>query len=92
MMIYDHGVSGWGWAAMSLHMVLVWGLVIAVIVLIVRTLTKTSAQPHSGPEASASADRLLAERFARGEIDEDEYRQRLAIPRGADRPMASFEP
>ena len=34
--------------------------------------------PHraDGPE---SGERVLAERYARGEIDEDEYRRRLAV-------------
>jgi putative membrane protein len=29
----------------------------------------------------AGAERMLAERFARGEIDEEEYRERLAVLR-----------
>ena len=37
----------------------------------------------SGPRP-ASAEQVLAERFARGEIDDEEYRQRLATLRGAD--------
>ncbi len=35
--------------------------------------------------AAASAERTLAERFARGDIDEKEYRARLEVLR-ADRP------
>ena len=35
------------------------------------------------PSAPPAPERLLAERFARGEIDEEEYRRRLAVLRGA---------
>lgn len=40
--------------------------------------------PGDYGSASATAEDLLAQRFARGEIDEDEYRQRLAILRDRD--------
>lgn len=36
--------------------------------------------PH---EDRASGERVLAERFARGEIDEEEYRRRLSVLREA---------
>lgn len=35
---------------------------------------------------SPTAEHLLAERFARGEIDAEEYRRRLDVLRGADGP------
>ncbi len=35
-----------------------------------------------GPGARASADSVLAERYARGEIGEDEYRERLEVLKG----------
>ncbi len=39
--------------------------------------------PPSGPAPSATdAHRILDERFARGEIDEDEYRRRRDVLRG----------
>ena len=42
--------------------------------------------PPQSAEALPSPERLLAERFARGEIGEEEYRQRVAVLRGADQP------
>jgi putative membrane protein len=36
---------------------------------------------YAPPEDRASGERVLAERFARGEIDEDEYRRRLSVLR-----------
>jgi putative membrane protein len=59
--------------------ILVAGIVIALIVLAVVTLVRHySAQPAQSamPTAATSAEELLAQRFARGEIDEDEYRRR----------------
>jgi putative membrane protein len=40
------------------------------------------AQPGPSPRHYPTPDQILAERFARGEIDEAEYRQRLATLRG----------
>ena len=43
-------------------------------------------RPPWAPPTQASPEQLLAERFARGEIDEEEYRRRLQVLRaeGAD--------
>ena len=86
---YGSGMSGWGYALMTVSMILFWGAVIFGIVLLVRYFGR-SGQPPAAPPQSAegppSPERLLAERFARGEIGEEEYRQRLAVLRGADQP------
>ncbi len=71
MFWYGDHASGWGWALMSIGMVLVWGLVITGIVLLIRSVASSRNQPSQTPE------QLLAERFARGEIDQDEYFRRL---------------
>lgn len=73
----DHGIGPWGYVLMSLNMLVFWGLIAAGIVLVVRYLGRSG--PAAGP---GSAERILAERYARGEIDEQEYRQRLAVLRG----------
>ena len=78
----NHDLSGWGWVAMMLSMVVFWGLLITLAVVLVRGLNRT-AGPADAPRPSP--ERLLAERFARGEIDEDEYRRRLTTLTGADR-------
>ena len=74
-----HGMNGWGWFAMSLGTLLFWGLLIAIGVLLFRTLNRGSGQVHTS--GRPQPEQLLAERFARGEIDEDEYRRRLAVLR-----------
>ncbi|MEV7238805.1 hypothetical protein AB0N06_34310 [Streptomyces sp. NPDC051020] len=74
---------------MTVIMVLFWGLVIAGLVALVHYLTSTHRSHQAGlPPPSAEsrqgsrrAEDLLAERFARGEIDEDEYKRRLALLR-----------
>ncbi|MER6216964.1 SHOCT domain-containing protein [Streptomyces sp. NPDC001272] len=89
MMWYDGGWGWGGWFVMAVFMVLFWALVIAAIVALVRHFS--GAHPGRQPGWSASADEpgwgsrraedLLAERFARGDIDEDEYKRRLAVLR-----------
>ena len=66
---YDGGWGSGDWIAMVGMMVVFWGVVVALVVWAVRTLRSASHTPHA-PE------RILAERFARGEIDDDEYRRR----------------
>ena len=80
---YGSGMSGWGYALMTVSMVLFWGAVIAGIVLLVRHFSRGGQQAPAPPSQPASPEQMLAERFARGEIDEEEYRQRLAVLHGA---------
>ena len=81
MMMWFGSNGGWGgWLLMTIAMVLFWALIITAVVLIVRylvsqRLTGTSAVSARTPEE------VLAERYARGEIDDDEYRRRLALLR-----------
>ncbi|MFP8883892.1 SHOCT domain-containing protein [Streptomyces mangrovi] len=94
MMFWNgHGVSGWEWFAMSAGMILFWVLVITAAVLLFRALDRPRQSPRApqGPGApgGSSAERLLAERFARGEIDEEEYRGRLAVLHSSGPPAKS---
>ena len=66
------GWSWWGWLAMSLGMVAFWGLIIWGIVALFRGWGGTSTRPERH-----DPEQILAERFASGEIDEDEYQRRL---------------
>jgi putative membrane protein len=82
MFWWGEGMTGWGYALMSVSMVLFWGVVILGIVALVRYLAR-SGQAAGGADAPRpSAEQVLAERFARGEIDEQEYQSRLAALRG----------
>lgn len=74
MMWWDHGGGDGDWLAMSLMMVVFWGLLAALVVLLVRSSRHWPAQPRVEQSPTTSgADELLAERFARGEIDENEF-------------------
>lgn len=73
MMWWNHG--GWGageWLAMSLMMLIFWGAVVALGIWLVRSTRSTPTTPEPAGMTDG-ADRLLAERFARGEIDESEF-------------------
>ncbi|GAA4077395.1 SHOCT domain-containing protein [Actinomadura miaoliensis] len=70
------------WLGMGVIMVLFWGLIVAGIVALVRYIG--GARHTGGPDATSRpprAEEVLAERFARGEVDADEYRQRLELLR-----------
>ncbi|GHE68920.1 hypothetical protein GCM10014715_23400 [Streptomyces spiralis] len=82
MFWFPHGAPGWGWFAMSLGMLLFWVLLIVVVVLLFRALNRGTGQSRAqGGTGRPVPEQLLAERFARGEIDEDEYRRRLDVLR-----------
>lgn len=87
MMWVDHGVSGWGYAWMTLGMIVFWGLVVVGIVILVRYLRSEQPRGETSADRPPSPEQLLAERFARGEIDEEEYRMRLETLRTAGRPV-----
>jgi putative membrane protein len=76
---YGPGMGGWSLALMTVGMVLFWALIIFGLFAVVRSLQTAGGRP---PEVRATPEELLAERFARGEIDEQEYRRRLATLRG----------
>ena len=78
----DHNLSGWSWVAMVTGMVVFWGLLIALLVMLARGLNRPADQAY-GPRLPP--EQLLAERFARGDIEEEEYRRRLATLTGSDR-------
>jgi len=79
-MRYGDGGIGWGgWLVMVAMMVVFWGAVAWVIVTLIRQNgSRSLPQASSGPDPL----RLLEERFARGEIDDEEYKRRRDVLRG----------
>lgn len=77
---------GWGWGhGMGLGIGISWLLTLALIglvtYLVVQSARHEPAEPHaSGPRpiARPTAAEILAERYARGEIDTEEYEERLS--------------
>lgn len=86
---------GWGWGpGFWIVPAIFWLLIIGLVITLVATRRRRWARsgwggpwsPHGvGPWASAqaahNAETVLAERFARGDIDEVEYRARLEVLR-----------
>jgi putative membrane protein len=82
--------TGWGsWVVVSVMMVGLWVLVAVAIVAVMRwpwgardrtmvARMDDGSVPAPGREVSPAARALLEQRFAAGEIDEAEYRSRLA--------------
>lgn len=83
--MWNHGWGWGGWILMGLAMVVFWAVVITLVILAIRYFTsdRSSAgttRPAPAPGSNRAED-LLAERFARGEIDEEEFRRRMTLLR-----------
>jgi putative membrane protein len=78
MFWFGKGMSGWGYGLMAAGMVVFWALVVLGVVGLVRYFVRVDRSVVTRPVA----EHALAERFARGDIDEPEYRQRLDVLRG----------
>ena len=72
----------WGWGHMifgSLMMVLFWGGIIVVAVVLFRWLRRGSTAATAPPGTETTAINILQERFARGEIDKEEFEERRRV-------------
>jgi len=81
-MWWNHDIGWVGWLAMTLAMAGFW----VVIALIVVALVRTGRQPVEG---DLEPRKILQQRLARGEIDLDEYHERLAALEPASSSAAS---
>jgi putative membrane protein len=78
-MSIDFGVMGLMWLLGIVIVVLFWGLVIAALVLGVRWLIRADrrgSQASAPPPATSDPLEVLRHRYAKGEIDEDEFERR----------------
>ncbi|HEX6473098.1 MAG TPA: hypothetical protein VF069_28670 [Streptosporangiaceae bacterium] len=71
---HDHGGPGW-WLVFPITFGLLWIAIAAGAFMLLRR----RSTPPAPPDPRAKAESLLAERFARGDIDEDEYYTRLSV-------------
>ena len=71
-MPYGWHNGGWG----VLWMIVSWGLIALVVFLLVRAV---AGGPSDRSERPKDARQILEERFARGEISEEEYRDRRGV-------------
>jgi putative membrane protein len=79
-MMNGYSMSGWGWLLMTLSMLGFWALVAVLALALLRRPSQPDRQRQPGQPDQQSwpgAEEILAERLARGEIDADEYHQRL---------------
>ena len=79
---YHDGVGWGGWIMMTLAIVAFWGVVVFVVVALFRSANSTGSPDRRGARDPME---ILDERFARGEIDEDEYHARQAALRANER-------
>ncbi len=82
-MHYGNWNDGWdSWWWMAVMMIVFWGGLIWIAVALTRRGDHTTDPPTSTtvpPPIPQAAEEILAERFARGEIDSDDYHQRVDI-------------
>lgn len=79
---YWHYGWDWGWGHMifgSLMMILFWNGIILVIVLAIRWLGGGSSRSTATAAAGKTPLDILRERFARGEIDKEEFEERKRL-------------
>jgi putative membrane protein len=80
VMWWNGGGFGWaGWLVMSLMMVIFWGLVIFGGIAVWRAASRGGRGQQRAD--IRSPEQLLDERFARGEIDVEEYTHRRELLR-----------
>ena len=75
----------WGWGHMifgSLMMILFWGGIVAVVVLLIRSTRGGSTGGAGTPSLGKSPLDILNKRFARGEIDKEEFEERKKLLSG----------
>jgi len=78
MMYGSYGMGLWGTLVMLVGGLLLVGLIVVGVLLLAHYL-KGSDQPSESAGAMQSARQVLSQRYARGEIDENEYTQRLNV-------------
>jgi putative membrane protein len=74
MMYWGNGMNGWGMALMTMSTLLFTGLVVFGIVWLGR---QVGSRPALSAPVQAEPLQILAARYARGEIDDEEYRRRI---------------
>ncbi len=79
---YWHYAWDWGWGHMlfgAMMMILFWGGIIVFIVLAVRWFGGRSLHGGAPPASRKPALDILEERFAKGEIDNEEFEERKRL-------------
>jgi putative membrane protein len=78
-MMWNDGMGWTGWLLMSLTAIAFWALVVFAVVALFRGTRNDPKRARD--ENDEDAHRILQQRFARGEIDADEYHARQLVLR-----------
>lgn len=78
MMMYGWG--GLGWIGMIINLVVTIGVIVGLVLLVVWAVRRMSGTTFSGSQSrsASSAKEIAQERYAKGEINRDEYQQILS--------------
>jgi putative membrane protein len=79
MMWWGYGNMGWAWGYGLLVLAGVAVLIYVVIRLVMNTSESADARPSSTDVGPSNAKRILEERFARGELTADQYREQRRV-------------
>ena len=82
-MMWNDGMGWTGWIVMIATALAFWALVVVVVVALFRDDRRGRPRTDGPPTSDDTAGRILDQRFARGEIDADEYRARQQALHGA---------
>ncbi|TFY98440.1 SHOCT domain-containing protein [Ramlibacter rhizophilus] len=77
---WDTGGAGWGIGFAVMHL-LWWLVLVGAGALLLRWILRDTGSRGGDQPRRASAEDVLRERFARGEIDQREYEERLRVLR-----------
>ena len=82
-MWHDGGIGWGGWVVMTVMMLVFWALLIFGGIALWQAMRRDTTRPAERPPADERSDalRLLDERFARGEVDVDDYQHRRELLR-----------
>ncbi len=75
--MHDEAGAGFGWLMLLLMLVLTIALVVALVAFLRGTTSPSARVPVVSASRTADARAILRERFARGDIDEQEFRARM---------------
>ncbi len=73
---FGPGMMGWGWGFGWIFMIIFWGLVVAGLIFLVKWLASLSRTPAPHEKSHDSALDILKQRYAKGEINKEEFDQK----------------